>query len=808
MRRVAPLNTIVKTLSPLSRSIKKKRGRGRPKKAFLLKHLDNFVQLRSKLRGRGRPKKITTTISHLPLLHVLLTLLPKRGRGRPKKRNPRKAIEKASAPAVYLAYPYFTVWRYYFWQTGLVVSVALVLVLGNYYLSEMIFRGLPVATALTAQDPSVTTRILDRKGNILYRVYADENRTIVNLEDIPKHVIHATLAIEDKDFYNHHGFSVTGIARAARANLKGEYIQGGSTITQQLVKLRLLSSERTITRKIKELILAVLVENNYTKDEILEMYLNTVAYGGSTYGIEEASQRYFGKPVADLSVAESALLAGLPQSPSVYTPFGNNPELAYGRQREVLRRMVEDGYLTAEEAQQASQEPLAFRKDTIDITAPHFVMYVKQLLAEKYGEEILTSGGLIVKTTLDTELQQETQKKVTDEVTSLKRLRITNGAALITNPQTGEILSMVGSTDYFNFAEDGQVNVVLRERQPGSSIKPLTYAIALERGWTPITIIEDTPVTYAVQGSPPYSPKNYDGQFHGRVTLKESLASSYNIPAVKTLNAIGIDTLIDKAERMGITTWENRKRYGLSLTLGGGEVRMIDMAQVYGAFANGGYKVEPNPILEITTYKGEVLYRNECALDRKNCLNEQVLDSGVAYLISNILSDNGARTPAFGPMSALTIPNQEVAVKTGTTNNLRDNWTIGYSSDRLVAVWVGNNDNTPMSYVASGITGASPIWNKLMRLLLNENEPHHFAQPPNVVKTAVCLNSGTLACSGCPRVSEEYFVRTTQPTVACGALAHPPSLPEISTNQPAPTRDQNQRGNNRDNRRPAPAIRL
>jgi 1A family penicillin-binding protein len=633
--------------------------------------------------------------------------------------------------------------------------------------NEFIFKDLPDPHDLTRYSPPVTTKILDRNGTVLFRLYEDENRTIVPLSKISPNIVQATVAIEDKDFYTHKGFSIRGISRALVSNYKGEQTQGGSTITQQLVKNRLLSSEQTLRRKIREAIVAILAEGIYEKDQILEMYLNQVAYGGSTYGIEEASHRYFGKSAADLDLAESALIAGLPAAPSAYTPFGSNPEFAKTRQIEVLRRMVEDGYITQQQAEVAASEQLQYATDTIDIEAPHFVMYVKELLEEEYGQEALYRGGLEIRTTLDMTLQDDIQKKVTDEITKLTALRVTNGAALVTNPKTGEVYAMVGSKDYFDYEHDGQVNVTTRPRQPGSSIKPLTYAIALEKGMTVTSLIQDQPITFNIAGSKPYSPKNYDGKYHGNVTLKESLASSYNIPAVKMLNQIGVNTLIDKAEEMGITTWKDRKRFGLSLTLGGGEVFMTDMAKAYGAFANEGYVMDLNPILEIHNYKGDIIYQNTCALEGVGCMKKKVLDSKVAYLITNILSDNAARTPAFGPLSTLFIPNQEVAVKTGTTNNMRDNWTFGYTSDRLVSVWVGNNDNQPMSYVASGVTGASAIWNDIMTTLLDEKNPHTFAVPPGLVKVAGCVSGSSKTCSGCGTDKGEYYIAGTEPKTIC-----------------------------------------
>ncbi|MBU0578460.1 PBP1A family penicillin-binding protein [Patescibacteria group bacterium] len=653
-------------------------------------------------------------------------------------------------------------------KTILISALLILLTSSAYGFYLFIIKDLPQPSQLTESKQIVSTKILSRDGEVLFKIYENENRTLVKLNDIPQNMINATVAIEDGNFYYHHGFSIKGIIRAIIANSQDPSIQqGGSTITQQLVKNRLLDPEKTIQRKIRELILSILVELQFSKEEILEMYLNQVAYGGSTYGIEEAAQRYFGKTVGQLNLAESSLLAGLPVAPSIYSPFGGAPELAKHRQLEVLRRMVEDEYIDQAQADTAYNQPLNFQQDVIDIKAPHFVFYVKKLLSEQYGEEVVSQGGLEVTTTLDLNLQQATQQIVTNEVTNLTRLQVSNGAALVTNPQTGEILAMIGSKNYFDFGHDGQVNVTLRPRQPGSSIKPLTYSIALEQGKSPSTIIDDSPITYHSIGSPPYSPKNYDGKFHGKVTLREALASSYNVPAVKTLAEIGVSTMLDKAKIMGIDTWQDRNRFGLSLTLGGGEVTMADMAELYSTFANYGTTVELNPILEIKNYQGEILYRNTCVLENKGCPQNKTLNTKTAYQISDILSDNQARTPAFGPQSVLRIPNQQVAVKTGTTNSLRDNWAIGYTTDYLVAVWVGNNNNSPMSYVASGITGASPIWNQVMRLLLNEDIPHRFALPEGFTRVKICAITGTLPCAGCPKITEELFVPGTEPQTHC-----------------------------------------
>lgn len=642
------------------------------------------------------------------------------------------------------------------------------LILGSsWWVYQNIFKDLPDPRDLTDIKPAMTTRILDRNGRLLYRLYQDENRTPVSLADISQHMINATVAIEDQEFYSHYGFSIRGIFRALFHNIKQERVQGGSTITQQLVKNRLLGAERTLNRKIRELILAILVEGTYTKPEILQMYLNEVAYGGSTYGIEEASWRFFNKPAKDLTLGESALLAGLPAAPSIYSPFGPNPELSFRRQEEVLRRMVEDEYISLEEAYRAKQEKLALQPDVIDIQAPHFVMHVKRLLADKFGEQMVNQGGLEVRTSLDLSLQQQAQEIVTRQVALVERLNINNGAALVINPQTGEILAMVGSKNYFDFEHDGQVNVTLRPRQPGSAIKPLTYALAFETGRNPWDVIDDSPITYQIPGSRPYSPRNYDGRFRGRVSLRHALAGSLNIPAVKLLAGLGVENLVEFGRDLGISTWADSSRFGLSLTLGAGEVLMTDLATAFGTFANNGYTVSPDPFLEIRDHQGKLLYRNQCFDDPDLCKQFQTVSAETAYLMNDILSDGSARSITFGLYSLLHIPNQQVAVKTGTTNDRRDNWTVGYTADRLVGTWVGNNDNSSMSYVASGMTGASPIWNEIMRLVLDENNPHVFSLPEELIRVRICVPTRTLPCPECPLIAEEVFVRGEEPTYAC-----------------------------------------
>ncbi|MFH1971128.1 MAG: transglycosylase domain-containing protein [Patescibacteria group bacterium] len=626
----------------------------------------------------------------------------------------------------------------------------------------LILRTLPSPYDLTKRDQEISTKIYDRNGTLLYKIYKDVNRTPVGLSQIPSHAILATLAAEDAEFYIHPGFSIKGITRAIIKNIKEGKLSGGSTITQQLVKNALLTPEKTVVRKIKELILSIAVEIIYSKDQILEMYLNEVSYGGTAYGIQEASQLYFGKDIKNINLSEAALLASLPKSPSKYTPFGNNPELVFDRQKDILNLMVINKFITPEESQSALEKRITFIPNKVDIKAPHFVMYVKEILAEEYGEEMIEKGGLEVTTTLDYEIQKMAEETILNEISKLGNYHVTNAASLVINPNSGEILAMVGSKDYFDIQNGGNFNVTTALRQPGSAIKVVNYAYALEHGYTLATILNDSAVSFSVAGSPIYSPKNYDGKFRGKISLRNALAESRNIPAVKVLASLGVTKMIEQGTKMGITTWFDSSNYGLSLTLGGGEVKLIDLAQVYSVVANHGQKAEIFPILEVKNSKGKILENN---MNFKT--TEKVLDPRVAFLLIDVLKDNKARTPAFGPNSQLVIKNHpEVAVKTGTSNNLKDNLTVGFNQDFLVAVWVGNNDSSSMSYIASGVTGAAPIFNKIMTNLLKDRESVPWEEPVGLVKISICSLTGTLPCTGCPSVSE-YFLEETKPTNTC-----------------------------------------
>lgn len=647
---------------------------------------------------------------------------------------------------------------------------------------------LPHPASLAFRDIPTTTKIFDRNGNLLYQIYAAQNRTPVKLNDIPQALQKATVAIEDRDFYHHQGYDLRAILRAIKETLINKHIQGGSTITQQLIRSVLLTPELTIRRKIKEIVLAFWTEKIYTKNQILEMYFNQVPYGGTAWGAEAAAETYFGKTVQELSLAEAALLAGLPAAPTTYSPFGVHPELAKVRQSEVLRRMVEDGYINKKQAEEAKNTPLAFVNPITEIKAPHFVLYIKDILVKKYGLKTVEQGGLRVETTLDLSTQEMAQEIVKNEIGKLSDLRVGNGAALITNPKTGEILAMVGSRDYFGAqaekqgsAEQGEAgsyfdtpfqgnfNVTLALRQPGSAIKPVNYAAAFEKGFTAATVLDDAPVIYKTENQPPYAPVNYDEKFHGKMLLRYALGNSYNVPAVKTLAAIGVPAMLDMGKRLGITTWNETNRFGLSLTLGGGEVTMIDMAKAYGTLANSGRKIELNPILKVTDYRGVVL------LEFKIQDGKPVVSPEISFILSDILADNNARTNAFGPNSQLAIKDHTVSVKTGTTNDKRDNWTIGYTPSVLTAVWVGNNDNSPMHpYLTSGVTGAAPIWNKIMTELLKNKEDEKMEKPEGVIAVQICSINGLLPCEGCP-TRTEYFIKGTEPRAACTKIEPSPT---------------------------------
>ncbi len=650
-------------------------------------------------------------------------------------------------------------------------TVAFFVIVGSVLFIGLLFawyaKDLPRPDKVRRSE-GLSTVILDRNGENLYDIFEEENRIPVQWEDIPQYLKDATVAIEDKEFYRHQGFSTMGIIRGMAACLVLRRCQGGSTLTQQLVKNVLLTQERTLPRKMKEAVLAIQIERKYKKDEILQMYLNEAPYGGTAVGVEAASQYYFGKPVSELGLVESAILAGLPQAPSRYSPFGSDAGAYVWRSEQVLRRMREDGYITPLQETEARKQlkSVTFKEDKSGLKAPHFVAYVKEQLIEKFGSKLVEGGGLRVTTTLDWKLQEKAQEIVADEVKKAKTLKVSNGAAVVLDPKTGEILVMVGSKDYGATDAAGlKFNVVTQGlRQPGSAIKPVTYAAAFKKGYTAATMLLDVDTKYPSGDptKPEYNPKNYDGKFRGPIQLRYGLGNSINVIAVKVSALVGIRDILRVASDMGISSLEptddNIRRLGLSLTLGGGEVRLLDLASAFGVFATGGLRQEPVSILKVEDAKGKVLFEHKIPSARR------VLGADIAYLISHILSDNEARREVFGPKSYLVIAGKTVAVKTGTTDDKRDNWTVGYTPSFVVGTWVGNNDNSAMHpSLASGVTGAAPIWNRIIRETLKDKSDEQFARPDNIIEAEIDAYGGGLPKEGYP-TRKELFIRGTEPT--------------------------------------------
>ncbi|HET7098774.1 MAG TPA: PBP1A family penicillin-binding protein [Patescibacteria group bacterium] len=615
------------------------------------------------------------------------------------------------------------------------------------------------------RNEGFSTKILDRNGQVLYDIFSDKKRTPVNIKDIPLYLRQGTIAIEDKNFYTHGGFDPLGILRGfLRIFIKGR-AEGGSTLTQQLVKNVLLTNDRTVIRKVKEFILSIQIEKKYTKDQILQMYLNEAPYGGTAWGVEAAAETYFGKKVTDLDLVESAIISGLPQSPSRYSPYSSTPKAYIARTKDVLRRMREDGYITKDQEKQAVSQldSVVFEPRGSDFKAPHFVQYVQKILEDRYGEAAVQAGGLTVTTTLDLDLQEKAQAIVSEEIAKVEKQHITNGASVVMNPETGEILSMVGSKNFLATDYDGQVNVTTSLRQPGSSFKPFTYVTGFKKGYTPATLLMDVPTTFpGGVGQPDYTPVNYDGKYRGPIQVRYALGNSINVPAVKMLALVGIRDVLQTATDMGITTLpptkETLSRVGLSLTLGGGEVRLLDMTDAYSAFVNKGYRVDPVAILKVTDVNGKVLE------DNKPQKGKSVLSEESAFLINSVLSDNSARKDIFGLNSNLNIAGRNVMVKTGTTNDKRDNWTMGGNSNAMVGVWVGNNDNSPMLNVASGVSGASPIWRRILIEALNHKPDVSFEAPKNVFSASVDTVSGFASHDGFLS-RNEFFAKGTEPGV-------------------------------------------
>lgn len=587
-------------------------------------------------------------------------------------------------------------------------------------------KDLPSATSMNSRVVAESTKIYDRSGeHLLYDVHGDEKRTVIPFEQIPDNVKYATIALEDQGFYDHHGVVVTAIIRSALKDVaKGAKAQGGSTITQQLVKQSLLTSEKTLTRKIKELILALEIEQKYEKDEILAMYLNQIPYGSSAYGIEAAAQTYFGKLAKDLNLAEATLLASLPNAPTYYSPFGSHTDALKNRQQMALDRMAEVGYITKDQAEEAkSVDILAeISPKQNNISAPHFVMYVKDYLVSKYGEQAVEQGGLKVYTTLDWNMQQIGEKVVAEGAAKNVANKASNAALVAADPKTGQILAMVGSKNYFDKSIDGQVNVALANRQPGSSFKPYVYLTAFTKGYLPETLLYDVPTNFSSDSQQDYTPQNYDGNFHGPLQMKNALAMSLNIPAVKTLYLAGVRDAISLAKGLGITGLNQPDRYGLSLVLGGGEVKLIDHVNAYAALGAGGVHRDKTSILKVEDKDGTILEQY------KQTDGVRVVDEKFVAMLDHIMSTNEYRAPVFGDNNPFKFTDRPVAAKTGTTNEFRDGWAMGYTPSLAVGVWAGNNNNSSMKAGADGIIVAAPMWRNFMNQVLGNYAIEKFPE--------------------------------------------------------------------------------
>lgn len=608
--------------------------------------------------------------------------------------------------------------------------------------------SLPDFSTFENRQVSNSTKIYDRTGKIvLYDLYQNVRRTKVDMNAISPNIKNATIAIEDAEFYTHHGFRPLSFLRAVYVNIThAGYAQGGSTITQQVVKNTLLTREKSVTRKLKEIILALKLEKTLNKDEILSIYLNENPYGGTIYGVQEASEAYFGKSAATVSLTEAAYIAALPQSPTFYSPYGQHRDALEKRKNFVLERMFEQGFISKEEKESSQKENITFKPlRGRDMVGLHFVFYVREQLEEKYGKDTVLNGGLRVITTLDYNLQSQLEKLVKEETFSnLLKNKATNAGLIALDPKTGDILAMVGSRDFFDQDIDGQFNITLANRQPGSSFKPIVYSAAFEKGYTPETILFDVKTQFSSLCDPDgkplnenkksedvcYSPDNYDNQFRGPISLRDSLAQSLNIPSVKLLYLTGMKNAITLANKMGLSTINDPARYGLSLVLGGGEVSLYDMASAYGVFANNGIYTRPRTILSVSDLYNEIN-------DETEMTQKQVLNENTTSLISSVLSDNTARTPSYGAASALYFPDRPVAVKTGTTNDYRDLWVMGYTPSLVLGMWAGNNDNSPVEKKVSGALLA-PIWHKAIVIATKDMEKEYFKEPkPNTSNTPI-----------------------------------------------------------------------
>ena len=621
------------------------------------------------------------------------------------------------------------IWRFLFWATIVVIILGLIAITAVF---AYFAKDLPDPNKINRRVVAESTKIYDRTGDhLLYEIYGEEKRTVIPFEEMPKSILAATVALEDRSFYHHLGVDFRGLARAALKNAQGSR-QGASTITQQLVKNSILTSERSLERKVKEVILSLMIERQFSKDEILRMYLNEIPYGHNAYGIESAAQTFFGVHAKELSLSQSALLACLPNKPGRYSPTGTHTDKLLIRWEYALNSMAEMGFITPEQAEEAKNEDILaqVKPRRVDIKAPHFVFYIIDKLLEAFDEEDLKKQGLKVYTTLDMDMQEIAERVVLEGVeTNGPKYGFSNAALLATNPKNGEVLAMVGSKDYFADDIDGKVNVTISERQPGSSFKPYAYAQALVEGYTPETILFDVKTNFGKDGSGEYyRPQNYTGTFRGPVKLESALATSLNIPAVKILYLAGIKDVIKLAKSMGITTLNHPENYGLALVLGGAEVRLLDHVGAFGVFANDGKKAKQKVFSKIEDAHGKSIRD----FGDEDIELEEVLDKNVARRIARILSDNKLRTPAFGVNNPLVIPDYQVMAKTGTTNDYRDGWLLGAAPSLVAGVWAGNNDNHAMREGSAGTYVAAPIWHNFMVEALERIPKEDFTKPEKI----------------------------------------------------------------------------
>ncbi len=668
---------------------------------------------------------------------------------------------------------------------GLFVSAVGVAAAGAVTVYQYYAKDLPTPGAIVTQTNQQfkTTRIYDRTGKVLlYEIFDPQggNRTVVPLDQIPQNLKNATVALEDRNFWTNPGFDWYGILRAAYTTIRGEQVQGASTITQQLVKNVLIPpAERTLRdplnpatyeRKLKEIILSNEISRRYDKGKILEWYLNANYYGNLAYGVDAAAEAYFGKHVQDLDLAECATLAAIPQYPTL-NPI-DNPQEALKRRNIVLDQMYLQGYITEAQTIAAKNEKMRVTPKQFDIRAPHFVFYVRQWLENTFGTDMVYRGGLNVYTTLDYNVQQTAEQVARDQIAKLQadKRNVSDASVVVIQPSTGEIVGMVGSVDYFNSDIDGQVNMAISARQPGSSFKIFNYLTAFSQGYTAASVLMDVRTVFNDPGNPPYVPEDYDRNYHGPVSLRTALASSLNIPAVKLISLVGVRNVLNTAHRMGINTL-NAENYGLALTLGGGEVTLLDMTYANSVLANAGVMVgtpvdaqqqkpgyrtlDPVSVLRVTDSTGKVLY------DYNQPQTQRIVTPQLSYLMSDILSDNNARALGFGANSVLKL-SRPAAVKTGTTSDWKDNWTIGYTPDYAVGVWVGNADDSPMEHI-SGVSGAGPIWHDVMEKIHQTIPAHPFVEPPGMTRVEVCATSGLLPTPYCPQRVKELFITGTEP---------------------------------------------